>query len=342
MSCLGPCYLPVPPRQWSRVQNSCAYDTESPPETIKVPLIGTTIPFSALAYQTALINKGNVLQYKKNSSNLNKQQIYTQIAKGMWTNRNTTWATQSQTYSNPNTQHLKRIGGEFITVNGEVNTICPVIPPKTNDILPSIKYTRNNNNPVIPPPPTVINPTNIIPVVEPDAPNNNIAILDFGNLLCNTTENICTGETKTQPANSNWHPTTDSDVPGTIQELYWNARIQTWYPKQRLTMNNSTDKWPQGAKFIGVANTRCPIPVPVPVPPIPTPPIPILEYPPPIIISVIPTIDTATINWINKETVDINTVSEYIITLTEYNAPSNIVVAPTIDTAIINWSSDNI
>ena len=247
MSCLGPCYLPVPTREWSRVQNSCTYFTGSPPETVKVPLIGTTIPFSALAYQVALINKGNVLQYKKNSSNLSKQQIYTQIAKGMWTNRNTTWATQSLTYTNPNIQHLKRVGGVVI---GDVNNICPSPPLENNNILPPISYTPNNDNPLIPPRATIKNPTNIIHIVPIDTPMNNVAILDFGNLLCNTTENICTGETVTQPANSNWHPTTDSDVPGTIQELYWNASIQTWYPKQRLTMNNSTDKWPYNSKAI--------------------------------------------------------------------------------------------
>ena len=339
MSCLGPCYSPVPTREWSRVQNSCTYYTKSPPPaTVTVPLIGTTIPFSALAYQTALINKGNVLQYKKNSSNLNKQQIYTQIAKGMWTNRNTTWATQSLTYTNPNTQHLKRVGGEWITVNGEISTSyadCPIIPPKTNNILPPIRYTPNNNNPVIPPPPTIKNPTNIIPVVSIDAPKNNIAILDFGNLLCNTTENICTGETIIKPANSNWHPTTDSDVPGTIQELYWNERIQTWYPKERLTMNNSTDKWPQGAKFIGTANTTCSEPEPVP-------PTPILKHPPPIITSVIPTTNTAYITWKNRKSVDINTVSGYIITLTEYSAPEDIVVTPTTNTAYISWYTGNL
>ena len=101
MSCLGPYYLPIPPREWSRVQNQCTYFTGEPPKTINVPLLGSTVPFPLLYYQVALINKGNVLQYKKNSSNLTNAQRYSQIAKGMWTNRNTTWATQSDKYSNP-------------------------------------------------------------------------------------------------------------------------------------------------------------------------------------------------------------------------------------------------
>ena len=256
MSCLGACYLPVPARSWSRVQNFCTYLNENPPPTVTVPLIGTTIPSSALAYQVLLINKGNVLQYKKNSSNLTKRQIYSQIVQGKWTNRTTTWATQSESYSNPNTQHLKRVGGEWIT--GSQQSYCKVNLPKTNYVLPSIKYTPNNQNPIVPtPPPENGNPTNIIPVVDSDVAVEPEPILDFGNLICNTTENICTGETVVRKSNSNWHPTTDSDVPGTIIDLYWNNRIQTWYPKQRLTMNNSTDKWPQGAKFIGAANTTC-------------------------------------------------------------------------------------
>lgn len=215
MSCLGPYYLPQPPRAWNRVQNQCTYFTGSPPATVRVPLLGITVPFSALAYQTALINKGNVLQYKKNSSNLTKQQRYSQIAKGKWTNRTTTWATQSDKYSNPNTKSLKRVGTENITLDG-IPTNLPITCP-------------------------------LSPGYDPAAP---VVILNSGNLICNTTENICTGETVTQPANRLFNPTSASDVPGPIQELYWNDRIQTWYPRQNLTMNNSTDKWPYNAKFI--------------------------------------------------------------------------------------------
>jgi uncharacterized repeat protein (TIGR02543 family) len=46
--------------------------------------------------------KANVLQYKQNSSNLTKSQRYSQIVNGYWSNRKKTWATQSQTYTNPN------------------------------------------------------------------------------------------------------------------------------------------------------------------------------------------------------------------------------------------------
>lgn len=215
MSCLGPFYNPIPTREWSRVQDQCTYFTGSPPPTINVPLLGITVPFDVASYYKDLLRKGNVLQYKKNSSNLTKSQRYSQIAKGMWTNRNTTWATQSDKYSNPNTKSLKRVGNINITLD------------RTQTFLP------------------VTCPTNLV---------NQVVIPDLGNLICNTTENICTGETTTQRANKFLNPTTDSDVPGTIQELYWNPKIQTWYPKQRLTMNNSTNKWPYNSKFIFPVN----------------------------------------------------------------------------------------
>lgn len=252
MSCLGPYYLPIPPRAWSRVQNQCSYSS-SPPSTVKLPLLGITIPFSALAYQTALINKGNVLQYKKNSSNLTKQQRYSQIAKGMWTNRTTTWATQSDKYTNPNTNSLKRVGYENITLNGATNLpiSCPKPFPINNNVLPPISNVPINPNALIVPPlPNPNTNSNVLPNVPVDIPILPEVIADLGNLLCNTVENICTGETVSQPSNRFLNPTSDSDVPGTIIELYWNNRIQTWYPRQRLTMNNSTDKWPYNAKGI--------------------------------------------------------------------------------------------
>jgi hypothetical protein len=46
-----------------------------------------------------------------------------------------------------------------------------------------------------------------------------------------------------------YYPTSDSNVPGPIQQLYWDPKLQTWYPKQRLTMNNSTNKWPTNYKL---------------------------------------------------------------------------------------------
>lgn len=259
MSCLGPFYKPLPPREWSRVQNQCTYFTGEPPTTLNIPLIGITVPFTAAFYYADLLRKGNVLQYKKNSSNLTKSQRYSKIATGTWTNRNTTWATQSDKYSNPNTKSLKRVGNINILLDGSqtqttLPVTCPAIININNPSLPIIITNSNIINNDLPIIIEDISNINIIPIVDPIVVTPTIVIPDEGNLLCNTVENICTGETTTQKANKFFNPTSDSDVPGRIRQLYWNPRIQTWYPRQNLTNNNSTNKWPYNSKFIFPVN----------------------------------------------------------------------------------------
>jgi hypothetical protein len=169
----------------------------------------------------AQINKGNVLQYKKNSSQLTKNQRYSQIAKGLWTNRTKTWATQSDTYTNPNMTSLQRVGY--------------VRYPK-NDITPG--SPANLAGPYVP----------VSALTDPfNCPN--FTFKDGGVLICGTYENPCTGEVTERTFQQNYYPTSDSNVPGPIQYLYWDPRLQTWYPRQRLTMNNSTDKWPTNYKL---------------------------------------------------------------------------------------------
>ena len=75
-------YLPQPPREWSRVQNSCSVIAPTNDnELVRVPYTNIFVPFGQLNTELAMINKGNVLQYKKNSSNLTKWQRYSKIAK---------------------------------------------------------------------------------------------------------------------------------------------------------------------------------------------------------------------------------------------------------------------
>jgi hypothetical protein len=185
-------YLPIPPRAWTRVNNRCTYD---------LSFNEGYDPF--IFERVAQINKGNVLQYKKNSSQLTKQQRYSQIAKGLWTNRSKTWATQSDIYTNPNTTSLKRVG--------------------------YVETTRDD----------VIDPFN--------CPNANFK--DGGTLVCGTFENPCTGQVIERTFQPNYYPTTDSNVPGPLKLLYWDPRLQTWYPKVRRTMNNSGNKWPVNYKL---------------------------------------------------------------------------------------------
>ena len=240
------CYLPNPPRAWSRVQNSC-------PDTNEDPF---------LAEKIAMLNKGNVLQYKANSSNLTQSQKYSKIVKGQWVNRNTTWATQSaKGYTNPNTTSLKRSGnviniaidpitGAIIgPTESPITCLKPITP--VNEVLPSNGGGGSDvKEPDIPPPVEPSPNSDTFPPIISDPIVEPIVIQDGGVLICSVQENICTGETKNSISQQLCHPTTDSDVPGSIQDLCWNDGTQTWFPRQRYVMSNSGNKWPTNAKLV--------------------------------------------------------------------------------------------
>lgn len=202
-------YNPNPPRVWSRVQNICstvAYNNDDPKANSNFAIAG---------YEKQMLLKGNILQYKKNSSNLTKKQRYTQIAKGMWTNRTKTWATQSDTYTNPNMTSLLRVN-------------YSILDPSNNNF-------SGRQNPY-------------------GCPTTDIQ--DGGNLVCNVVVDPCTQEViKRTKSQQLCNPTTDSDVPGQIQQLCWNDGTQTWYPRQRYIMPTSGTKWPTNYKDYNSALT---------------------------------------------------------------------------------------
>ena len=208
MSCLGPGYNPQPPRAWSRVQNICSSSiTSTSTGFVTSPLTGEQIPVGRYEFEAQMLSKGNVLQYKKNGGSLTRNQRYSKIAKGQWTNRTKTWATQSQTYSNPNTTGLWRTGFAEISL------------------------------------PDVIDPFGC----------NTRTIKDGGQLICNVLADPCTNIPIARTFNNRCYPSSDSNVPGRML-LCWNPRIDSWYPKKRYTMNNSTNKWPQNYKGFVSAN----------------------------------------------------------------------------------------
>ena len=214
-------YLPIPARVWSRVQNPCVYNLlPSNVRTAYIPLTNQTVSLARANYQEKLLYKGNILQHKKNSFPMSKKQKYTQIAKGLGPNRKKVYATQSQTYTNPNTTGLLRVNYSEIPFPNEI-----VGAP--NNI--SGPYQYNVPNPF-------------------DCPTNSLQ--DGGNLVCGTYTNPCTGEIIESSVVSAdiYNPSYCSDVPGAPIELYWNKKVQSWFPRQRYTMNNSGDKWPQGYK----------------------------------------------------------------------------------------------
>lgn len=215
-------YNPVPPRVWSRVQNPCTYTDGSNNfnySPVYIPITNQTVSLAQANYEEKQFYKGNVLQYKGNSSRLTKKQKYTQLAKGFGPNRTKVFATQTQTYTNPNTSGLLRVN--YTTY------------PYPNQIVGA------PNNPSGPFQYNVPNPF--------DCSSNSIQ--DGGNLVCGTYANPCTGQIIQTGAVSATicNPASASNVPGP-SVLCWNNKIQTWFPRQNLTMSNSLNKWPQGYK----------------------------------------------------------------------------------------------
>ena len=211
-------YNPVPPRVWSRVENPCVYDNTNfnTNNLVYSSLTKTYLSPSSASYEKQLFLKGNILQYKKNNSNLTKKQKYSKIAKGQWVGK-ISYATQSETYTNPNTTGLNRVN--YVE-----------IPP--NDIVGS------PNNPSGPFQVSLFNPL-LCPT---------LSVTEGGNLVCNSYVNQCTGEITKNTQSIECFPTYCSDVPGRPIVLCWNNGIQTWYPRKRYTMTNSSNKWPTNYK----------------------------------------------------------------------------------------------
>ena len=226
-------YNPIPPRVWSRVQNRCTYIMPNNSyNSVYIPLTNQTTSLAQANYEDKLIYKGNILQYKGNSSRLTKSQKYTQIAKGYGPSRTKSFATQSQTYTNPNTSGLLRVNYDSI--------------PYPNQLVGK--------------------PNNISGPYQYDVPNpfdcSSNYLQDGGTLVCGTYANPCTGEIIKHSATSATicNPSYCSDVPGTPIELCWNKKVQTWFPRHRYFMNNSTDKWPQGYKgFVSAVTPDAPV-----------------------------------------------------------------------------------
>jgi hypothetical protein len=226
-------YNPIPPRVWSRVQNQCTYinPSNSSYTTLYVPLINKTLPSGQAIYLDKQLYKGNILQYKGNSSNITKAQKYSQISKGLWCNRTKVFATQTTTYTNPNTTGLKRINSTQVPFPNQ-------IVGSPNNISGPYQYALPN----------------------PNGCTTSLSIQDGGSLVCNAYQNQCTGEVTQTVSQPLCYPNYCSDVPGPITELCWNPKVSTYIPRQRYIMTNSLSKWPQGYKgFVSGATPGAPI-----------------------------------------------------------------------------------
>jgi hypothetical protein len=220
-------YNPIPTRAWSRVENPCVFIV--PGTTYKeasIPLTGQTVSQAQADYETKQIYKGNILQYKGNSARFTKSQKYSQLARMAGPNRTKVFATQSETYTNPNTTGLLRVG--FSTF------------PFPNQIIGA---------------PNIISGPFAYGIPNPNGCSGN-SIQDGGTLVCGTFANPCNGEIikKCNTSATICAPASSSNVPG-FSVLCWNNKVQTWFPRQRYVMNNSGDKWPINYKgFVSAVN----------------------------------------------------------------------------------------
>ena len=221
-------YNPVPPRVWSRVQAPCTYtDPGSTYETAYIPVLNQTLPLSQANALEQNLYKGNILQYKGNSSRITKKQKYAQLAKGLWCNRTKVFATQSTTYTNPNTTGLLRVNYTTLPYPNQ-------IVGQPNNISGPFQYN-------VPSPygcPTT-------------------SVQDGGNLVCGTFVNPCTNQViqRVPQPSLICNSSTASDVPGIPVDLCWTPKVQTFFPRNNLTNNNSLDKWPEGYKGLVSAIT---------------------------------------------------------------------------------------
>jgi hypothetical protein len=224
MSCLSPNYFPIPQRVWSRNENACAYFTNNT-GFVKDPLTGNAILLPDYDIQQKIQYKGNILQYKINSSNLTQNQKYSQICKNKWCNRTKCFATQSQTYTNPNTSSFLRI-----------STGVTLIPYGNN---PTYNFYNPFDCSI-----NTLPPTNI---------------LDGGSLIGTTIVQPCNNTILYKTYQTNSALTTASDVPGVQKVLSYNPKQPTYYPRNKLIQSSSGNKFPTNYKFLVSANSRKPI-----------------------------------------------------------------------------------
>ena len=96
---------PYPPRLWTREDGNCP-DLED----AKMP-DGSQMTFEDLSEK----RKATIFQYTKNSAGFSKKQNYSRLARGIGKQRGVSFATQSDTYSNPNIRGLKLDGIGILT-----------------------------------------------------------------------------------------------------------------------------------------------------------------------------------------------------------------------------------
>lgn len=262
--CLARNYLPYPPRLWQRSSTPCYLFLENmqPDTLVTIPYINKTIPASQLGAVTKMFSKGNVLQYPCNRSLDTKKTTFSKISRGAWTSRKKSWSSQTTSFTNPNVNQLYRSNSSINSNNANGQTFfadCQ-IPKKTTVSFPYPSQSGGQTNYPNIPESKDANTTSYAYPTTTVPPKLNESIIEGGNLVSCTNENICTGLIKSALKDIACYPTSSSDVPGPIINLCYPNNIPVTIPRQIRTYTNNATKWPtNGITNIPAYNTNVPI-----------------------------------------------------------------------------------
>lgn len=264
MSCLGSNYVIQTKAPWYRKESVCFdlidYITNNlnPNDIIYVPILKKYVLVSKLQDAFKMLKKSIILQYdySRHTNKLTKNQQYALIVKGKWIG-NKNYATQTESYTNPNINMLKRVNYVVINANTGAQTTEPITCPAYIPQTPTNTLPPNNNTPnvvpnILPPPPPTPSKNkftlpDIVPVIYTPENNN---IPDGGNLIIGTLSNICSGETKIICKNDPivCFPSSCSNVPrenGQDTELCYTKGSPSWFIKSGINTSSTVN----GNKF---------------------------------------------------------------------------------------------
>jgi hypothetical protein len=118
---------PEPPRLWSRFNINCSPYTNFTQE------------------QLDMRKKAEILQYKNNSSKLSKKMKWSQLSKGINTYNKKTWATKSDTFTNPNVRNLPKVNNTLICAHDPI--LCA--PNTASDVPGNSTLCYDKNVPLV-------------------------------------------------------------------------------------------------------------------------------------------------------------------------------------------------
>lgn len=277
MSCFGPNYLIPTTKPWYRTESICNDLTGylgqklNANGTVYVPILKKEILITELYDEFQMFKKANILQYAHahHTGKLTKNQKYALICQRKWTTRKT-FATQSETYTDPNNNYLKRVNYDVINVETGTQTTEPITCPSNTPKTPTNILPVNNNTPSLvpsilpaPPPTPSKNKFTLPDIVEVIDVLESSNIPDGGNLIIGIIEDICSGKSKIVCGINPivCFPSSFSDVPrenGIDKELCYTKGSATSLASSRINTSTSTSggKFPTNYKDLIGVNSR--------------------------------------------------------------------------------------